>query len=336
MSRTSAQPIDKEVMQVLKPTSRAGDNPALNAFIPPAELFALKPWRTLLALLADWGLIAVSLAAAANWAHPVTYLVAAIIIARSQLALAVIMHESAHGVVLRHQGLNDLVGQLFAAGPLFLSLQTYRAGHLKHHLAPMRQDDPVVAVFGLGDFPLPSGKLTMKLLADIGGVGYVISAWKFARGDYREIMPKVEKSTGQVAWEIFSMLLSNGLLLGVLSVYGHAGLYLGLWLLPAITLLPFMGRVRAIMEHAGLPASDDQSLNARSIVRANWQTFVFGPHAVHYHIEHHLFVRMPFYHLHRLNQLLVTQHRVPVSNLYHGYIAVLRDVSTPAAQSPTS
>ncbi|MFJ2686717.1 fatty acid desaturase family protein [Pseudomonas sp. NPDC087342] len=323
----SPQPIDKEMMQVLKPKSRAGDNPALNAFIPPAELFALKPWRALLALLADWGLIAASLVAAATWPHPVTYLLAAIIIARSQLALAVIMHESAHGVLLRRQGLNDLIGQLFAAGPLFLSLKTYRAGHLKHHLAPMQHDDPVVAVFGLGDFPLPRGKLAIKLLADIGGVGYFISACKFARGDYREIMPKVEKSPGYMAWEIFSMLLSNGLLFGVLSAYGHAGLYLGLWLLPAITLLPFMGRVRAIMEHAGLPACDDQSQNARSIVRANWQTFVFGPHAVHYHIEHHLFVRMPFYHLHRVNQQLVAQQLVPAGNLYNGYVEVLRDVS---------
>lgn len=307
--------------------SRAGDNQALNAFAPAAELFVLKPWISLLALLADWGLIAVALAAAATWPHPVTYLLAALLIARSQLALAVIMHESAHGVLLPQQKLNDLIGQWCAAGPLFISMQTYRAGHLKHHLYPMQHDDPVVAVFGLGDYPLPRGQLARRLLADLCGVGYFISAFKFARGDYRAIMPSVKKTPRQVASEVCSMLVSNGLLFGLLAWVGHPWLYLGLWLLPAITLLPLMGRVRALMEHAGLPPCDDQSQNARSIVRPNWQTFVFGPHAIHYHIEHHLYVRMPFYHLRSAHQQLAARQLLPVTNLYNGYIGVLRDVS---------
>lgn len=314
--------------------SRAGNNQALNAFAPAAELFALKPWISLLALLADWGLIAAAFAGAIFWPHPVTYLLAALLIARSQLALAVIMHESAHGVLLPRQKLNDLLGQWCAAGPLFISMQTYRAGHLKHHLDPMQHDDPVVAVFGLGDYPLPRGKLATRLLADLCGVGYVISAFKFARGDYRAIMPKVDKSPRQVLSEVCSMLLSNGLLFGLLAWAGHPWLYLGLWLLPAITLLPLMGRVRAIMEHAGLPACDDQSQNARSIVRPNWQTFICGPHGIHYHIEHHLYVRLPFYHLQRVHRQLVAQQLVPSRNLYNGYIGVLRDVSYPAAKSP--
>ncbi len=94
-----------------------------------------------------------------------------------------------------------------------------------------------------------------------------------------------------------------------------------------------MGRIRAIMEHAGLPACADQSQNARSIVRPNWQTFVFGPHAIHYHIEHHLYVRMPFYHLQSAHQQLVARQLVPGENLYEGYGAVLRDVSHPAPKS---
>ncbi|RMV75465.1 Fatty acid desaturase domain-containing protein [Pseudomonas caricapapayae] len=249
-----------------KPESRAGNNLALKAFTPAAELYVLKPWISLLALLADWGLIVLAFTCAALWPYPATYLFAALLIARSQLALAVIMHESAHGVLLPRQKPNDVVGQLAAAGPLFISMQTYRAGHLKHHLNPMQHDDPVVAVFGLGDYPQPKGKLATRLLADLCGVGYFISAFRFARGDYRAIMPKVEKSPRQAAWEVLSMLISNGLLFGLLAWSGHPLLYLGLWLLPAVTLLPLMGRIRAIMEHAGLPACADQSQNARSIV----------------------------------------------------------------------
>lgn len=315
-----------------KPNSRAGENSRLKHFAPAPALFQLQPWRSLLALLADWGLIALAFVCAVIWPHPLIYLAAAIIIARSQLALAVIMHESAHGVLLRHQGLNDGIGQALAAGPLFISLETYRVGHLKHHVAPMRHDDPVVAVFGLGDFPMARGKLVGKLLADLCGLGYCLSAWRIARGDYREIMPKAQKSPRLKAWEVLSMLLSNGLLFGLLAASGHPWLYLGLWLLPAITLLPLMGRIRAIMEHAGLPECADQSQNARSIVRPNWQTFLCGPHAIHYHIEHHLFVRLPFYHLRTVHEQLVAQQRVPEANLYGGYIAILKDVSRPPGQ----
>ncbi|WP_047304929.1 fatty acid desaturase family protein [Pseudomonas fluorescens] len=316
-----------------QPEPRAGDNRSLRAFVPEAELFELKPWIAVLALLADWGLIAAAFSAAALWPHPLTYLLAALLIARSQLALAVLMHESAHGLLLRGQALNDAVGQWLAAGPLFLSMATYRAGHLKHHRQPMRHDDPVMAVFGMGDYPLPRGKLARRLLADLLGLGYLISACRLARGDYRAVMPKVDKSAGLLCSEILSMLLSNGLLFGLLAWSGHPWLYPGLWLLPAMTLLPLMGRVRAIMEHAGLPAHADQSQNARSIVRPNWQTFLFGPHAIHYHIEHHLYVRLPFYHLRRLHRQLAARQLLPAGNLYRGYIGVLRDVSDPARRS---
>lgn len=317
-----------------QPEPRAGKNRALHAFAPDAGLFVLKPWIGCLALLADWGLIAAAFACAAIWPHPITYVLAALLIARSQLALAVLMHESAHGLLLRGQKANDLLGQWLAAGPLFLSLRTYRAGHLKHHLQPMEHDDPVVAVFGLGDYPLPRGKLALRLVADLCGVGYFISAARFARGDYRAIMPRVDKSPRQVLGELCSMLAGNGALFGLLAWSGHPWLYLGLWLLPAITLLPLLGRVRAIMEHAGLPVDADQSRNARSIVRPNWQTFLCGPHAIHYHIEHHLYVRVPFYQLGGLHRQLAAAQLLARGNLYRGYVGVLRDISDPDWKSP--
>ncbi|MFM0289600.1 fatty acid desaturase family protein [Paraburkholderia megapolitana] len=314
------------------PRSRAGSNEALNRFVPDTWLFQLKPWRALGALAADWGLIVVSLLAAAHWPHPWVYVAAAVVVARSQLALAVMMHESAHGVLLSRQWLNDFVGQAFAAGPLFLSLQTYRAGHLKHHLAPMAHDDPVAVVFGIDDYPVSRGRLAARLIADLCGVSYFVSATRMLRGVYRDVLPKVAKSRRDQFVEVASMLVSNGLLAGVLAWCGHPLLYVGLWLLPAVTLLPLMGRIRAILEHAGLPASDDQSQNARTITHGSWQTFLFGPHAIHYHIEHHLYVRMPFYHLGTVHRQLAAQQLLPAKNLYSGYGAVLRDVSDPALQ----
>lgn len=306
----------------------------LENFVPDSRLFALKPWRGLLALMVDWGLIAASFTGVITWPHPLTYMLAAVIVARTQLALAIMMHESAHGVLLRGQWLNDTVGQAVAAGPLFLSLATYRAGHLKHHVAPMEHDDPVAVVCCINDYPVPRRTLFVRLLAALSGISYFAGAFRMARGKYRGLLPPAAKSPGMLAWEILSMLAANGLLFAVLAYFGHPLLYPGLWLLPVITLFPFMGRMRAIMEHAALPACSDQSQNARTIVRPSWQTFLFGPHAIHYHIEHHLYVRLPFYHLAAVHRQLADQQLLPSRNLYSGYGAILRDVTHPSLKEP--
>ncbi len=307
--------------------ARAGGNAGLLRFVPDTSLFRISPWRAMTAVAADWCLIAAAFASAILWPYPLTYLAAAVIIARTQLALAVIMHESAHGTLLPSQWWNDAVGQALAAGPLCLSLKTYRAGHLQHHRQPMRNDDPVAVVFGIIDYPVSRRRLAGRLLAAVLGIAYFVSAFKFMRGDYRGILPDVPKSRGTKLWEVATMVGSNGLLLGLLALSGHGWLYLGLWTLPSLTLLPLFGRMRALMEHAGLTEGADQSRNARTIVRPSWQTFLFGPHAIHYHIEHHLFVRMPFYSLGKVHRQLAADGLLPAENLYAGYGAVLRDVS---------
>lgn len=296
-------------------------------YVPDPALFRLQPWRALAALAADWGLIAAAFTSAIVWPHPATYLLAAILVARTQLALAVMMHESAHGTFLPSRTVNNIVGQAFAAGPLCMSLRTYRAGHLQHHRAPMTHDDPVAIVFGINDYPVTRRRLVARLLGDLFGMAYFVTAFKFARGDYRGVLPKVAKSRRYAAWEVFTMVASNGSLFGVLAWCGHPWLYLGLWTLPSLTLLPFFGRMRAIMEHAGLVEGADQRQNARTIVRRSWQTFLFGPHAIHYHIEHHLHARLPFYSLGKVHGQMAAAGLLPAANLYKGYGGVLRDVS---------
>ena len=305
----------------------AGSNTALSRFVPDAALFRVKPSRVCAAFAGDWMLIAAAFAAAIAFAHPLVYVCAAIVIARSQLALAVMMHEGAHGLLARNPRVNDMLGQSFAAGPLWLSLRTYRAGHLKHHRAPMQADDPVALLFGVHDYPVSRVRLAGRLLAYACGIGYVTSVVKLARGAFAHALPKVRKSRAYAAWELASMLAANGVLFAALATAGHPLLYVGLWIVPSVTLLPLAGQVRAIFEHAGLPACADQSRNARTIGRRSWQTFLFGPHAIHFHIEHHLFMRMPFHHLPAVHRQLVQRQLLPDGNLYAGYGAVLRDVS---------
>ncbi|HAT31706.1 MAG TPA: fatty acid desaturase [Janthinobacterium sp.] len=296
----------------------------------PQHLTRISAPRAMGVLALDWTLIVACFAAAIGFPHPLCYLVAALLIARTQLALAVLMHESAHGTLLPRRGLNDAAGQVFAAAPLMLSMFSYRDGHLRHHRAPMAADDPVAIVFGIGDYPVTRKELAWRLFKDVSGIGYFLSVYGFLRGKHRHLMPKSTARRGRAAFVIVSILATNGILLGGLAALGHAGLYLGLWIAPALTFLQVFARVRAITEHAGYPAMDKQLRNARTIVSPGWHTFFFGPHGIHYHIEHHQHARVPFYHLREVHALMKSQGILPAANLYRSYRQVLKDVSTGA------
>ncbi|MFS8429496.1 fatty acid desaturase [Xanthomonas campestris pv. plantaginis] len=294
----------------------------------PITLARLQPWRSGMALATDWAVIALCFGAAMLYPHPAVYALAIVVIARTQLALAVMMHEGAHRLLAHRQSRNDLVAQALAAGPLFLSLFAYRQGHLQHHRAPMSPDDPVAIMFGIADYPVSRRELTLRLLRDVTGIGYVLAIRGALRR--RRTQPATARTSAvpqHPALVAGTILLSNGLLFGVLAALGHPLLYLGLWLLPALTLLQLFARIRAITEHAGYAACEDQRHSARTIVARSWQTFFCGPHGIHYHIEHHLHVRVPFYQLPALHRWMHAQNQLPTANLYHGYGAVLREVS---------
>jgi fatty acid desaturase len=61
-------------------------------------------------------------------------------------------------------------------------------------------------------------------------------------------------------------------------------------------------------------------------VRPSWQTFFCGPHGIHFHIEHHQHVRVPFYHLPAVHALMQARGELPAANLCTGYGQVLRQV----------
>ena len=331
MARSGAANENPATGRNASPHHALADNTlAPGRFRPSDDVFRLQPWRSALALVGDWLLIAAAFAVAMHTEQPLVLFAAALVIARSQLALSVMMHEGAHRLLANRRWLNDAMGQLFAAGPLWLSLASYRSGHLKHHRAPMQADDPVAVLFGLGDFPMSRRRLALRLLAYASGIGYLTTVWHMLRGDFREVLPTSKKSARHVAWEIATMLLSNGLIFGLLALAGHPWLYVGLWLLPSITLLPLAGQIRAIFEHGGLPACSDQSRNARTIARPSWQTFWFGPHAVHHHVAHHLYTRIPFYKLSAAYRQLVQAQLLAPCNAHGGYGSVLREVTRPA------
>ncbi len=286
-------------------------------------------WRGWAWIAATWGLIAATFAALCLVPHPLVFAVCFILIARHQLSLAILMHDAAHRRIFNNLALNDYVAQFFLASPILFSLNSYRVFHLKHHQNPLAPDDPDLSL--IGGYPIPKMSLVRKLLRDACGVSYFKFIGYFISKSRTQAGRKVKsdgKRVGPSFLEVLLMILvTNALLFGALYLAGHPAYYFFFWLLPAITALQVLLRIRGIAEHAGYKQNEDQRLNARTVVNP-LQAFFFAPNRVNYHIEHHVYPSIPWYRLPEVHQLMKERGSLPPKNLFRGYGAVLKELVT--------
>ena len=285
--------------------------------------------RSSLAFFLDWVGIAAIFAILLYLPNPLTFILGFILIGRQQLALAILMHDGAHGRLYPSPLVNDVLGQFFTAAPLFFSQDSYRKFHLKHHLNPLVPDDPDISL--IGGYPIARGSFARKLLRDLFGISY----FKFI--GYFFYKPRKKKSSGSrpkinleskrlpLWFQTFSVLVINGAFLSVLWGLGHPWYFFFFWFLPMMTVLQVLLRIRGIAEHAGYQPHVEQMLCSRTVVNPV-QTFFFAPHQVNYHMEHHEYPSVPFYRLPTVHRLLKERHSLPTQNLYSGYGRVISEL----------
>jgi fatty acid desaturase len=295
------------------------------------ELSGLSSWHTVQALAFDWALIVAAFALAIAFPNPAVWVVSLLLVARQQLALAIMMHDAAHKRLFASVKTNDNVGQFLCAAPLLFSMYSYRTLHLRHHKEPLTAEDPDLSL--IGGYPINKRSFVRKLLRDATGVSY----FKFIRYFIHMAGKQKSRTTGSepnakrssdappTAKIVFSIVLVNSLMLAALSLLGHPWLYLTLWLLPAITALQVLLRIRGIAEHAGYQATKNQMLCSRTVT-PSWQTVVFAPHSVNYHIEHHVYPSIPHYNLTRAHKMMRERAILPEENIYSGYDKVLQEL----------
>src|SRR3989344_5097107 len=85
--------------------------------------------KTFCWILADWLLIVAAFWLPINFDSWWAFAVSVILIARTQLALAILMHDGAHRRLFQNAYLNDYLGQFLAAAPILFSLGSYKQNH---------------------------------------------------------------------------------------------------------------------------------------------------------------------------------------------------------------
>ena len=85
---------------------------------------------------------------------------------------------------------------------------------------------------------------------------------------------------------------------------GYGLQYLVLWVLPALTGLQAILRLRAILEHVAVRDLSSPLTAARTNLAPAPVRWLLFPHHVNYHIEHHLYPAIPHYNLPEAHRLL--------------------------------
>ncbi len=94
---------------------------------------------------------------------------------------------------------------------------------------------------------------------------------------------------------------------GFLMIFAWSGFllqYLVLWILPLVSVVQAILRLRAIAEHGATVDFSSPLTAARTNLVPAWLGWLLFPHHVNYHIEHHLYASVPQYNLPELHREL--------------------------------
>jgi len=295
--------------------------------LKPAELkdlYALDTLRSLAPVCATWTLIFASVAIAL-WSHSwAVWIVAAIIVGRSQHALAVLMHDAAHFRILENRALNDFVGQWLCAFPIASNLYAYRKVHLRHHRYLLTDRDPDLSLSR--GYPVTWPSFRRKLIRDATGVSSLVMRGYIDVENGRNRFT-LRKLYSRISSEILIRRIAVAAFVAAMFYLGYGWTFVALWIVPLLTVYQVILRVRGVLEHAAVPDAHDGLRNARTIVATNpVLCFMLNPHHVAYHLEHHLFPAVPHYNLPGLHAALKTDPRFERALVENSYTQAIHDV----------
>lgn len=293
------------------------------------ELRRINPARGLASVVWTWSLIAASFALYVWRPGVLTFLVAWVVVSGRHLALAILMHEAAHCLIVRGKRWNDRIGQWLTAYPEMLDTEVYRSIHLQHHRATWTDADPDL---GLAQpFPIERRSFWRKVWRDLSGqTGFKryrmiarLSAGLSPNGRGLQGAGLL-RVVGRFARRQKGFLVTNALIFAALAAAGHPEAFFLLWWLPALTGYSLVLRLRSIAEHAAVSDPADELKQTRTTLAPFWVRFFIAPHHVNYHLEHHLFMFAPHYRLPRAHRMLEQAGVLERAEVAPSYLDVLR------------
>lgn len=246
--------------------------------------------------------------------HPVSYILAVMLIGARQIGIgSIALHDGAHYLLSEDRNLNDQLAKFIGASvfaPIYLDFKRYRKNHYTHHQTVNSEQDPEVQLTNRL-YQLPRWKVAMFLLLPLTGFLFVVFLLNFLIRKWR-----AEKRTA-LAVASFILLLIIGL---ALDIYA-AQLFLYYWVIPLATWGMHVNAIRASSEHYPEQAFDRETVvpslfHTRDILSSWFDLCFVTTRGVNFHLSHHLLPSVPFYNLAKLQAALTK------SNVYREYAHV--------------
>lgn len=273
-------------------------------------LSRLNPLRSTLAILWSLSLGAGIIALTVLWWHPVVVLLAVVGMGFVQHGLFVLVHDAAHFRLYNNRRLNYWVGTWLGA-PGMVNLHAYRIVHRLHHNNLYSPIDPDLAL--MAGYPRGRWYLFRKLLVDLTGwtAPKTFGYFKGKPAPNAQTQKAVNPLEGLSAKSLQAAMRTKWLIRVLMVLQPATAFFLGvgveylvLWVLPIVTVLQAVLRIRAVMEHGAPENYESIYKMARTNLVPFWAKGWLFPHHVNYHIEHHLYPSIPHYHLPQAHNLL--------------------------------
>jgi len=258
-------------------------------------------------ILSDLAIIALVAYISFNFLHPAFTVLAIMIIGNRQHSLLIQMHDASHGKISKNKLLNNIIGEVLCAWPLFITMRGYQAVHRKHHAHPNTHIDPD---FVAERFPTNRNKMLKLLLSDLIGLGAI------------EQFKNISKYKTEVSQRMkVSRLLFYIGMVAAISYFGLWKAYLIYWIVPCFTWLKLALRLRSIADHTGPGVYNaPHPFNTRTII-PNWFDIIFfAPRNCSYHLVHHTYDTIPGFRLKEAHyEMMAVEEFAKRARVIHGF-----------------
>jgi fatty acid desaturase len=212
-----------------------------------------------------------------------------VLAAASLHGISLFTHEAVHGTLARHRGRNAVIGAACAI-PVLQNYTAYAVLHLRHHahLGEDRDPDHYAAYTRWTWLIFVMNWLRLLIGYPIYITMIPILGWK--HGTWRD--------RAGIAAEV-AAIVTAVILLWRLPL--PAGLLWHGWCVPMLV-INFMVNVRGMSQHTLLSECTDEVRGTRSILTSRLVAFFMCNE--NYHLEHHLYPGVPWYHLPRVHHVL--------------------------------
>ncbi len=221
----------------------------------------------------------------ASWRTVLICLPVYLVAAASLHGISLFTHEAVHGVLSRNKLLNRVFG-IACALPVWQNYSAYKVLHLRHHKHLGHEGDPDHYDNYTNWTWLVFSMHWLRLI-----MGYPI---------YIVMIPILGFRQGTSAdrrWIVLEVSLLAGLIAITVNLFSWHTL-LHVWLIPMMIINTFVN-IRGMSQHTFLEEPDDPVRGTRSILTNPITEFFMCNE--NYHLEHHLFPRVPWYNLRRLH-----------------------------------